>query len=218
MVVQHCYSSATTPRTLTASNESYKLELLARIVAPPIMSPSHEICHFLRLPTELITDILEKCMQSLDLEEVVDFYCGVNGQRHRIAIGIMNYEDCLDAKRASELRAYELDRKFWTVVRAKDRRCCSEVSIETRKVSRRDSQGVSEAADASRLQALGAHLRVELDVLTLGELAVAGGLDRGEVGEHVSRTVVRLDESETLFRVEPFHGTCCHNLCILIFI
>src|SRR5699024_3901787 len=58
---------------------------------------------------------------------------------------------------------------------------------------------------------------VEFDILTLGELAVAGGFDRGEVGEDICRTVVRLDESETLFRVEPLHGTCSHNLCILIF-
>src|SRR5699024_6841216 len=76
---------------------------------------------------------------------------------------------------------------------------------------------VSEAADASRLQSLSTHLGVEFDILTLGELAVAGGFDRGEVGEDICRTVVRLDESETLFRVEPLHGTCSHNLCILIF-
>src|SRR5699024_5475176 len=68
----------------------------------------------------------------------------------------------------------------------------------------------------SRLQSLSTHLGGEFDILTLGELAVAGGFDRGGVGEDICRTVGRLDESETLLRVEPFHGTRSHNLCILI--
>src|SRR5699024_5622331 len=95
-------------------------------------------------------------------------------------------------------------------------RCAAEGRCVSQK-SRMRLTEVSEAADASRLQSLSTHLGVEFDILTLGELAVAGGFDRGEVGEDICRTVVRLDESETLFRVEPFHGTCSHNLCILIF-
>lgn len=74
----------------------------------------------------------------------------------------------------------------------------------------------SEGANGRGLEALLSHLGLEFDVLSLDELAVTGRFDGGVVREDIGRTVVRLDESVALLRVEPFHGTCGHILCILI--
>src|SRR5699024_153257 len=94
-------------------------------------------------------------------------------------------------------------------------RCAAEDRCDSQR-SRVRLTEVSEAADASRLQSLSTHLGVEFDILTLGELAVAGGFDRGGVGEDICRTVVRLDGDVTVFRAEQFHGTSGHDLCFLM--
>src|SRR6266436_7832072 len=49
------------------------------------------------------------------------------------------------------------------------------------------------------------------DLLILVETAEAGAFHRRDVHEHVLGLVVRLDEAETLARVEPFHGTDRHG-------
>src|SRR5262249_52661008 len=56
---------------------------------------------------------------------------------------------------------------------------------------------------------LGAFLpldHVELDCLPLLQVAVALTLDRGEMHEHVGTTLLE-DESESLLRAEPLHGS-----------
>src|SRR2546425_7240540 len=49
------------------------------------------------------------------------------------------------------------------------------------------------------------------DLLILVEIAEAGAFHRRNVHEHVLGLVVRLNEAETLARVEPFHGTDRHE-------
>src|SRR5690606_4736955 len=60
---------------------------------------------------------------------------------------------------------------------------------------------------------------VEGHLLALEELAETLGGDVRVVGEHVSAATVLLDEAETLFRVEPLHGSSSHvispsGLCV----
>src|SRR6266571_3052925 len=50
------------------------------------------------------------------------------------------------------------------------------------------------------------------DLLILVESAESGALHRRDVHEHVLGLVVRLNEAETLARVEPFHGTGRHGM------
>src|SRR5690606_16044088 len=69
----------------------------------------------------------------------------------------------------------------------------------------------SENADARRLHALRAGLRLEVHRLALFQAAVARALDSAEVGEDVSRSIAGLDEAEALFSVEPLDGTCSHT-------
>jgi len=52
---------------------------------------------------------------------------------------------------------------------------------------------------------------VEAEALALVERAHAGLLDRADVHEHVATTVIRLDESVTLLRVEPLHCSRSHG-------
>jgi len=60
-----------------------------------------------------------------------------------------------------------------------------------------------------RLLAAVAHQFI-VDRLTLVEGAQAGPLDRGDMDEHVSAAVLRLNEPITLGRVEPFHCASSH--------
>src|SRR5579875_1903325 len=55
------------------------------------------------------------------------------------------------------------------------------------------------------LPALWPLLSLEVHLLALGQFAIAGTVDGGEVGEHIGAAVVRCDETEALRRVEPFH-------------
>src|SRR5690606_33861986 len=69
----------------------------------------------------------------------------------------------------------------------------------------------SERADRGGLHALGALSRLELDLLVLLLLLEAFAFDGGGVDEDVSGVVVRRDEAEALFRVEPLDGTGGHG-------
>src|SRR5687767_10419534 len=69
------------------------------------------------------------------------------------------------------------------------------------------SRCLSDAANVVSLRALLALGDVVLDLLALGELAVAAARDGRVVHEDVSAAVVLLDEAEAFFGVEPLHGT-----------
>src|SRR5262245_54953532 len=49
------------------------------------------------------------------------------------------------------------------------------------------------------------------DHLTLVKRAQAGTLDRGDMNEHISASVLWLNEPIALGRVEPFHGSSSHH-------
>src|SRR6478736_4040025 len=51
---------------------------------------------------------------------------------------------------------------------------------------------------------------VEGHLLALEQLTETLGGDVRVVGEHVRAATILLDEAETLFRVEPLHGTSSH--------
>jgi len=69
----------------------------------------------------------------------------------------------------------------------------------------------SDRLDCSRLRALLALSYLELNPLSLFEAAVTRGFDGGVVGEQILRSVVGGDEAETLFGVEPLHGSSGHS-------
>src|SRR5690242_8646107 len=69
----------------------------------------------------------------------------------------------------------------------------------------------SDRADGFGLRALVALHDVELDALIVLQLAVAFGLHRRVVHEHVGAVPVRADEAEALFGVEPFYGAGRHE-------
>ena len=73
----------------------------------------------------------------------------------------------------------------------------------------------SEPADVLGLQALRALCDLELDLLALFERTVAVARDGAEVCEDVGRAVVRSDEAEALFGVEPLDGSGCHTAVLL---
>src|SRR5216117_284901 len=54
-------------------------------------------------------------------------------------------------------------------------------------------------------------LELVRDLLILVEIAEAGAFHRRDVHEYVLGLVVRLNEAETLARVEPFHGADRHG-------
>src|SRR5258705_5184192 len=70
----------------------------------------------------------------------------------------------------------------------------------------------SDRADGLGLRALGALHDLELHALVLVQRAVAVGLDRGVVHEHVGAAAVHGDEAEALLRVEPLHGSLRHSV------
>jgi len=55
-------------------------------------------------------------------------------------------------------------------------------------------------------------------MLALGQLAVAAAINRGEVDENVSTSVVGADEAETFGPVEPLDSTCSHFYFYLPFL
>src|SRR4029079_7758676 len=69
------------------------------------------------------------------------------------------------------------------------------------------------SGDRSQVRGLGALLplgHVELDLLVLLEVPVAGSRDRREVDEHVRATLLG-DEAIPLLGVEPLHDAGCHT-------
>src|SRR5690349_18598549 len=70
---------------------------------------------------------------------------------------------------------------------------------------------LSDETDLLGLRALLALRDLELDALVLLQRPVTGGLDGGEVHEHVGAAPVLADESEALVSVEPLHGSLCHR-------
>jgi len=56
-----------------------------------------------------------------------------------------------------------------------------------------------------------AAFQVEAYLLPFVEIADAGALDRRDMNEHILRTVIGLDEAETLCGVEPFHRSNSHR-------
>ena len=78
------------------------------------------------------------------------------------------------------------------------------------RASRAGMNRALERADLLGLRALLALRDLELDPLALFEGAVAVGLDRGVVDEHVRPAAVDLDEAEALLGVEPLHCALCH--------
>src|SRR5437588_30394 len=69
--------------------------------------------------------------------------------------------------------------------------------------------------DVGGLQALGTLGHLELDLLVLLEVLVAGALDAGEVHEHVGSVRLR-DEAVALLGAEPLHGSGCHERITLL--
>src|SRR3989442_194557 len=67
----------------------------------------------------------------------------------------------------------------------------------------------SDGANLVRLGTLRTLGNLELDPLVLLQRAVSVALDGREVDKHV-RTVVLLDETKPLLRVEPLHCALCH--------
>src|SRR5205085_1590732 len=55
----------------------------------------------------------------------------------------------------------------------------------------------------------------EVDFLAFVEAAQAGLLDCADVDEHVLATLIRLDESVALCRVEPLHSSRSHGKFLL---
>ena len=64
--------------------------------------------------------------------------------------------------------------------------------------------------DVRRLQAFGATLHFELDLLAFLEGLEAAHLDRGVMREQVFTALGRGNEAEAFRVVEPLYGTGCH--------
>jgi hypothetical protein len=63
----------------------------------------------------------------------------------------------------------------------------------------------------SRFAGLAIHYDFERDTLALTQLAQAGALDSTDVDKHILAAALRLNESITLLRVEPFNGSVAHG-------
>ena len=79
------------------------------------------------------------------------------------------------------------------------------VSPPTQQVSATESY--SREIDRLRTLALLVRLNFKLDALSLGQRLQAGVLDRGDVYEHITAAVVRLDEAVAALAVEEFDRT-----------
>src|SRR6478735_1091438 len=69
---------------------------------------------------------------------------------------------------------------------------------------------------AGSLGTLGALADLELNALVLIEGLEATGLDLGVVNEDIAIGVVRGDEAEALFSVEPLDGSLCHLFLLIV--
>src|SRR6478609_4055459 len=69
---------------------------------------------------------------------------------------------------------------------------------------------------AGSLGTLGALADLELNALVLVEGLEAAGLDLGVVNEDIAIGVIRGDEAEALFSVEPLHSSLCHLFLLIV--
>ena len=69
---------------------------------------------------------------------------------------------------------------------------------------------------AGSLGTLGALTDLELNALVLIEGLEATGLDLGIVNEDIAIGVIRGDEAEALFSVEPLDGSLCHLFLLIV--
>ena len=77
-------------------------------------------------------------------------------------------------------------------------------------------RGRLDQRDPSSLGALGALADLELNALVLVEGLEAAGLDLGVVNEDITIGVIRGNEAEALFSVEPLHGSLCHVFLLIV--
>jgi len=70
--------------------------------------------------------------------------------------------------------------------------------------------------DAGSLGTLGALADLELNTLVLVEGLEAAGLDLGVVNEDITIGVIRGNEAEALFSVEPLDGSLCHLFLLIV--
>jgi hypothetical protein len=68
---------------------------------------------------------------------------------------------------------------------------------------------------SGRLAGLAVHNDFEGNALTFPQLAEAGAFDGADMDEHVLTTTLGLDESISLLRVEPLHGTVVHGSLLI---
>ncbi|VXB08786.1 hypothetical protein ARTHRO9V_100223 [Arthrobacter sp. 9V] len=80
----------------------------------------------------------------------------------------------------------------------------------------RDQRVRLDDRNAGCLGALGSLTDLELNALVLIEGLEATGLDLGVVNENVAIRVIRGDEAETLFGVEPLDGSQCHVYLLIL--
>ena len=69
--------------------------------------------------------------------------------------------------------------------------------------------------DVFCLEALGAFLHFELDVLAFVQAAKSRALDFGVMDEHVALAICTADKAKALRVVEPFYCYLFHNICSL---
>jgi hypothetical protein len=81
---------------------------------------------------------------------------------------------------------------------------------------RRQSDEGLDQSYAGSLGALGALTDLELNALVLVEGLEATGLDLGVVNEDIAIGVIRGDEAEALFSVEPLDGSLCHLFLLIM--
>src|SRR5579862_1193410 len=59
-------------------------------------------------------------------------------------------------------------------------------------------------------------LRIEGDLLALGQATQSGALERSRMNEDVLAAVIRLNEAEAFLVVVKFYGTRCHGDILLL--
>jgi hypothetical protein len=82
-------------------------------------------------------------------------------------------------------------------------------------VGRHSDEGLDQRY-AGSLGALGALADLELNALVLVEGLESTGLDLRVVNEDIAIGVVRGDEAEALFSVEPLDGSLCHLFLLIV--
>jgi hypothetical protein len=68
---------------------------------------------------------------------------------------------------------------------------------------------------SGRLAGLAVHHDFEGNALAFSQLTKTGALDGADMDKHVLATALGLNESITLLRVEPLHGTVVHGSLLI---